>query len=160
MPENSRASSPGFSDSPASSAASSAADDAVTAALPSGTSARGQLVSQEHRIGTCEPCIFWTSQHGCSHGGACKYCHLEHQKPSFHRPRKQIRDKIKDRVQELFREIPAACDLHDALQFEARNNPYALRIIEGHLGDEILITWEGYPGLKAKWRPAGLVFSL
>eukprot|EP00438_Fugacium_kawagutii_P035467 Skav216648 [mRNA] locus=scaffold1255:248965:249483:+ [translate_table: standard] len=167
LPENSRASR-GLSESSLRAAAFSKEDaeadrDAVTAA-PSRTSASAsgakRTVSQEHLLGTCEPCIFWTSPYGCTQGGACKYCHLEHPRRSFHRPRKQIRDKIKDRVMEIFREIPALRDLHDALQFEARSNPYALRIIQGHLGDEILVTWEGYPGFQAKWRPAGLIFSV
>ena len=91
------------------------------------------------------------------HGSSCHYCHLPHEENSCPRPRKQTRDKIKDRILQLFIANPA--NLQDELQSEARQHPYALRIIRGYLEDEIAITWEG-SDLEARWRPEGLVFSV
>lgn len=112
----------------------------------------------EHANGTCQPCLFFASQHGCVRGDVCEYCHLEHQANSSPRPRKQTRDKIKERVLRIFRENSS--NLHDELQAEARWHPYAVKITQGFLEDEIPITWEEFEGLEARWRPAGLIFSL
>ena len=121
------------------------------------TAATEQPTPQAHLGGNCEPCVFFTSQHGCMHGSSCHYCHLPHEENSCPRPRKQTRDKIKERILQLFIANPA--NLHDELQSEARQHPYALRIIRGYLEDEIVITWEG-SDLEARWRPEGLVFSV
>ena len=82
---------------------------------------------------------------------------MPHEEDSCPRPRKQTRDKIKERILQLFIANPA--NLHDELQSEARQHPYALRIIRGYLQDEIAITWDD-SDLQAKWRPEGLVFSV
>ena len=112
---------------------------------------------EAHLDGNCSPCVFFTSQHGCTNGHSCSYCHMPHEEDSCPRPRKQTRDKIKERILQLFIANPA--NLHDELQSEARQHPYALRIIRGYLQDEIAITWDD-SDLQAKWRPEGLVFSV
>lgn len=96
--------------------------------------------SKDHLDGTCEACVFFRSKHGCARSDQCRYCHLEHPTSSAPRPRKQTRDKIKERVLHLFRENSA--ELHEELQEEARSHPYACRIIQGYLDDDIPLTFE------------------
>lgn len=74
------------------------------------------------------------------------------------RPRKQTRDKIKERVLQIFRENSR--NLHDELQAEARWHPYAVKIAQGFLEDEIPITWDEFEGVEARWSPDGFIFSL
>ena len=116
------------------------------------------MLLEAHAQGRCEPCVFLTSRHGCVRGDLCQYCHLEHQANSSPRPRKQTRDKIKERVLQLFRENPG--NLHDELQAEARKHSYAIKITQGFLDNEIPITWDELEGIEARWTPDGLVFSL
>ena len=104
-----------------------------------------QPTPQTHVDGNCAPCVFFTSQHGCMHGCSCHYCHMPHEENSCPRPRKQTRDKIKDRIRQLF----------ISLYRQACQSPWwvaflKLRTIRGYL-DEIAITWEGFD-LEARWR--------
>ena len=78
-----------------------------------------QPTPQTHVDGNCAPCVFFTSQHGCMHGCSCHYRHMPHEENSCPRPRKQTRDKIKDRIRQLFIANPA--NLYDELQSEAQD---------------------------------------
>ncbi|CAK9061081.1 Dynein regulatory complex subunit 2 (Coiled-coil domain-containing protein 65 homolog) (Flagellar-associated protein 250) [Durusdinium trenchii] len=96
-------------------------------------------VSQEHMDGECEPCVFFTSKRGCATGSLCAYCHLEHPVRSAPRPRKQTRDKIKERIEEIF--IAGGPDMQAQLQAEAKLQAYAWSIIQGYLDSETVPRW-------------------
>ena len=58
-----------------------------------------------------------------------------------------------------------SAELHEELQEEARSHPYACRIIQGYLDDDIPLTFEAEDpedqDLQAHWDPhLGFVFSL
>ena len=120
----------------------------------------GSVAPKEHVDGTCEPCILFTSRHGCARGDGCNYCHLEHPLSSTPRPRKQTRDKIKERILQIFRDNHP--NLQDELQAEAREHPYASRIIHGYLEDDIPLALDPEnPQIHARWDPdLGFIFSL
>ena len=112
---------------------------------------------KEHADGTCEPCLFFTCKRGCANGRLCAYCHLQHTSRSAPRPRKQTRDKIKERVEEIFR--TGGPNLQEDLQEEAKKHTYAMSIIQGYLDSDELPAWE--PETDAKWDPKlGFVLTL
>ena len=54
-----------------------------------------------HPNGTCDPCVFLASAHGCSKGLDCDFCHLHHPEAdssSFYRPRKERRRRMKRQI--------------------------------------------------------------
>lgn len=65
---------------------------------------------QPHGAGagdTCEPCLFFFSNRGCSKGEACRYCHQHDFVPPRGRPTKAVREKIKARVYPLLQALHA-----------------------------------------------------
>lgn len=102
--------------------------------------------NEEKREESQEVCLFFNSKVGCFNS-SCNYAHVPHSRSSAPRPRKQTRDKIKERVEEIFTSQPSLLDLQEELQAEASKHPYALSIIQGHL--DTLLPRD--PEIHAKW---------
>ena len=105
----------------------SAAGGAASASDESREGAEASTTSQErHETGSCEPCVFHSSELGCRVGANCRYCHLSHPKVR-RRPglRKIPRDRIQARIRGLFNGCQHLPDLQEVLQAEAVRNSYA-----------------------------------
>ena len=94
-----------------------------------------------HENGTCDPCVFLASAHGCSKGLDCEFCHLHHPEAnssSFTRPRKERRMRMKRHILQHL-QGPDPDEMQQALQREARRSPYMRFIIPSqinlHLGE-------------------------
>eukprot|EP00438_Fugacium_kawagutii_P012794 Skav211674 [mRNA] locus=scaffold216:164634:165011:+ [translate_table: standard] len=119
--------------------------------------------SQEANGGShCEACIFFNSKVGCSLGDACGYSHTAHvAAPSKTRPRKQMRDNIKQRVLQIFSQAASLREQSDQLQAAVRGNPYAQGIIYGMLdpsGPGFVLQHQDF---QSRWEPGvGMIISL
>eukprot|EP00438_Fugacium_kawagutii_P018225 Skav218340 [mRNA] locus=scaffold755:608413:608775:- [translate_table: standard] len=116
---------------------------------------------QEQAHGSRETCIFFNSKFGCSFGNACGYAHVTHgPAPSKPRPRKQIRDNIKQRVLQIFLQTASLREQLDQLQAVARSNPYARGIIYGML-DPNGPSFGFREDFQVRWEPdVGMIISL
>ncbi|CAJ1387471.1 unnamed protein product [Effrenium voratum] len=129
-----------------------------------GTSTSSRRIDgSDHDNGTCDPCVLFSSSHGCAKGQSCRYCHLTPHAPAekikaAHRPRKQTRDKFKTSVQEMLQAHKGRVEeIHHELQAEARKSPYVRKLLQGYL-DEDGADSEIFapPGLFAPSPPPGL----
>ena len=118
-------------------------------------------VSMDHKNGTCDPCIFFSSQRGCVKGSACPYCHLgnhfvSEKVKAIHRPRKQTRDKYKSVVQKLLQQLELNPDqIHEELQSEARKSPYVRKLLQGYLdGTDLMLDPDTVPTFHMVYAPA------
>lgn len=117
---------------------------------------------QDHSAGGWQAaCVFVRSHRGCLLGDRCKYSHLAAPEAPMTRPRKQMRDLIKQRVLELFLEIPDDFfNLQDKLQEEAQCHPYAAGIILGYANGDILLSL-GDVEIQSRWEPGvGFIVSV
>ncbi|CAL1161297.1 unnamed protein product [Cladocopium goreaui] len=92
---------------------------------------------QSHRAGVCDPCVFFNSARGCRAGRTCPFCHLDHPKVNVagsNRPRKVIRDKIKERIEHCLQ--GPQDEVHACLQEVARDHAYARCLVRGYLDED------------------------
>ncbi|CAL1159968.1 unnamed protein product [Cladocopium goreaui] len=91
----------------------------------------GERDAADHAQRRCSPCIFHNSLLGCDRGSTCDFCHDVHPAGvAPKRPRKQMRDKLKLRIEESLH-LPDD-QLQDALQ-PTLEYPYARGLIRGIL---------------------------
>ena len=96
-------------------------------------------VSADHKNGTCDPCVFFSSSRGCAKGTACRFCHLGNhftleKAKAIQRPRKQTRDKYKSVVQKLLQQMELNPEkAHEELQAEANKSSYVRKLLQGYL---------------------------
>ena len=117
-------------------------------------------VSADHKNGTCDPCVFFSSSRGCSKGTACRFCHLGNhtnldKAKAIQRPRKQTRDKYKSVVQKLLQQMELNPDkAHEELQAEANKSSYVRKLLQGYLdGNESMLDLEPLPQFPMAYSP-------
>ncbi|CAL1162876.1 unnamed protein product [Cladocopium goreaui] len=94
---------------------------------------------------SCNQCLFFASQQGCSKGSSCSFCHHlvteEEAQLAAARPRKVRRKRIKANLKEMLQKLNASNQQPEevlrALQAEAQRNQYA-RLLGQHLVDRWL----------------------
>lgn len=94
---------------------------------------------------SCNQCLFFASQQGCSKGASCSFCHHlvtdEEAQLAAARPRKVRRKRIKANLKEMLQKLNASNQQPEevlrALQAEAQRNQYA-RLLGQHLVDRWL----------------------
>eukprot|EP00747_Dinoflagellata_sp_TGD_P144601 gnl/TRDRNA2_/TRDRNA2_176507_c2_seq11.p1 gnl/TRDRNA2_/TRDRNA2_176507_c2~~gnl/TRDRNA2_/TRDRNA2_176507_c2_seq11.p1 ORF type:complete len:148 (+),score=15.35 gnl/TRDRNA2_/TRDRNA2_176507_c2_seq11:88-531(+) len=50
---------------------------------------------QQHEAGTCKPCLWWYTAHGCAIADTCQLCHQPHNMQNRSRPSKAKRNIVK-----------------------------------------------------------------
>merc|ERR1711971_600621 len=60
-----------------------------------------------HDVGKCKPCLFVRTAAGCKVGKDCGYCHLNHRRKDRRRPCKGKRDRYRQMLGKLERDMTA-----------------------------------------------------
>lgn len=80
------------------------------------------------------PCILFATTQGCWRGDGCEFGHsYASSEKKCRRPRKETREKIKERIRMCFEINIDPEQIYLDLQEEAHNNEYAFTLIVGYL---------------------------